>query len=421
MTAGKRRRDAPAPIVLGADALLRGPFRRAYVANAVNQLGGALLWVALLWYSVEKGGALGVLAVRLATTVPLLLFTLHGGLIADRWDRRTTVIGANLVAAAALVPATVVGIVGTLPLWQFAAAGFVVATTGAYFLPAFGSLVPSLVGRPRVQQANALVNATDAVLSIGGLALAAAILAATPIGIFFGITAASFVASALLLTLVPRGARAAPAAGGSLPIREGFTVLRLRVGLTTGIVVLATGMAVMTGVWTIGVADLARNRFDGAGDLSLLLLATTVGEIGTSFALSRRAVGRKVFASTLSWTLLLPAFLLIGFGTSLPVALAGTALVGMASAAGTVLIVTATQESVPEGSLGRALGVVYLANTGSKPFGLLVLGPLYAVLSPATVFVLGGAVVFACALVGAASVNRATRAARAIAPLSEAR
>jgi hypothetical protein len=421
MTRGKRRRDAPPPIVFGADALLRGPFRRAYVANAVNQLGGALLWVALLWYAVEKGGALGVLAVRLATTLPLLLFTLHGGLIADRWDRRSTVIGANLVAAAALVPVSIVGIVGALPLWEFAVAGFVVATAGAYFLPAFGGLVPSLVGRLRVQQANALVNATDAVLSIGGLALAAAILAATPIGAFFGITAASFAASALLLTLVPRGVRAAPIDGGSLPIREGFTVLRLRVGLTTGIVVLSIGMAVMTGVWTIGIADLARTRFGGAGDLSLLLLATTVGEIGTSVVLSRRAVGRKVFASTLSWTLLLPAFLLLGFGTSFPVALLGTALVGMATAAGMVLIVTATQESVPEGSLGRALGVVYLANTGSKPFGLLVLGPLYTVLSPGTVFAVGGVVVFVCALAGAVSVNRATQVARAIARPSGAR
>jgi hypothetical protein len=400
--------------VAGSGGLLEGSFRRAYVANAVSQLGTSLQWVALLWYAVDVGGAFGVIAVRVATTLPALVFGLHGGLIADRWNRRTTVIGANLVAGLAFVPVAVVGIAGGLPLWGLATAGFVSTTANAYFMPAFGSLVPGLVGRSRVQQANALVNATDAVLSVGGLALAAGVLAAVPIGVFFALNAACFLASGLLLALLPPGDR--PARAERQPrLREAFTALRVRPGLASGVAMLGAGMAVMTGVWTVGVADLAHSRFGGVSALSLLLLATAVGEIGAGVVLARRPVRRKVFASTLSWLLLFPGYLLLGAAHSIGLALLGTTIVGMTPAVALVLLAAAAQESVPERMLGRVLGVVYLANVGAKPLGLLALGPLYAVFSAETVFAVGGFAALTLSLVAAASVSRATRAAVAVA------
>jgi hypothetical protein len=59
--------------------------------------------------------------------------------------------------------------------------------------------------------------------------------------------------------------------------------------------------------------------------------------------------------------------------------------------------------------------VVFLGNVGSKPVGLVLIAPLYLVLDPSVLFLAGGALVFACSLAAAASVNAATRRAIAAA------
>src|SRR5262245_40079958 len=182
----------------------RHDFRRLYLAISAGELGDSLHYIALMWVALETGGPLGVVAVRLADSVPALLFGLHGGLVADRWDRRSVMISADLVRGATLVPIAIAGLTGHLPLWALVVAAFVLEAATSYFVPAYGALVPSLVDRANVQQANALVQASAQALSIGGWAIAAALLAVLPISTFFAINAGSFFLSALLIARIRR-------------------------------------------------------------------------------------------------------------------------------------------------------------------------------------------------------------------------
>ena len=72
--------------------LRRHDFRNLFLAVSASELGDSLHYIALMWVALETGGPLGVVAVRLADSVPALLFGLHGGLVADRWDRRSVMI-----------------------------------------------------------------------------------------------------------------------------------------------------------------------------------------------------------------------------------------------------------------------------------------------------------------------------------------
>ena len=172
---------------------------------------------------------------------------------------------------------------------------------------------------------------------------------------------------------------------------------------------LAAGMTVMTGVWTVGVAELAHSTLGrGATGLALLLAATALGTITAASLLSWKPVRRKVLASCLAWTPALPGYVFLGMANSLPPALVGTYLVGFASASAFVLVTSATQESLPEERLGRALGVVFLGHAGTKPLGLVAIAPFYAVFDPTVMFVAGGIVVFALALAAAAAVRAAS-------------
>ena len=172
--------------------LRRASFRRAYAAVAISELGDAFQYIALMWFALVAGGPLGVIAVRLADSVPALLFGLHGGVAADRWDRRRLMISADLVRGAVLVPVAVAGLSGHLPLVALVAAAFALTTATSYFDPAYGALLPALVDRRNVQQANGLVRATADSLSVGGWALAGLLLTFLPISVFFGLNAVSF-------------------------------------------------------------------------------------------------------------------------------------------------------------------------------------------------------------------------------------
>jgi hypothetical protein len=140
-----------------------------------------------------------------------------------------------------------------------------------------------------------------------------------------------------------------------------------------------------------------------------------VGEIAAGGVLSKFRPPRKVLLSCLAWCSLLPGYVLLAVATDLPVAIAGTFLVGIGAGAAYVLMTTGTQESVEEGALGRAMGIVFLGSFGAKPVGLLLIAPLYAFVAPSVMFLLGGAAVFVSALAAAALVDLATRRYRAAA------
>src|SRR5438445_11204150 len=107
----------PPPPARALHLLRRPDFRRLYLAVAASELGDSLHYIALMWFALDAGGPLGVVAVRLAESVPAILFGLHGGLAADRFSRRRLMVGADTVRAAALVPVAAAALTGNLPLW----------------------------------------------------------------------------------------------------------------------------------------------------------------------------------------------------------------------------------------------------------------------------------------------------------------
>ena len=172
--------------------LRRRDFRLTYAAIATSELGYAFQYIALMWFALEVAGPAGVLVVRLADSIPALLFGLHGGLLADRLERRRTMIAADRFRGAVLIPVAIAGLAGDLPLWGLVLAAFLLTAATSYFDPAYGALLPALVSRSHVQQANALVRASADAINVGGWALAAGLLVFMPLSALFAINAATF-------------------------------------------------------------------------------------------------------------------------------------------------------------------------------------------------------------------------------------
>jgi MFS family permease len=399
--------EAPSPGALG---LLRRPgFRRVYLAVVTSELGDAFQYIALMWAALLAGGPLGVLAVRLADSVPALVFGFHGGLLADRGDRRRLMVSADLVRAAALVPVAVVGLAGDLPLWGLVVAAFVLTTCASYFDPAYGATLPALAGRDGVQAANALVRASADALWLGGSAVAAGLLAVVPLSTFFAINAGSFLLSALLLSGLPRFPAAA--AGTAPPrVREAFTVLRPHPWLAAAVGALGVAVTISSGTWIVGVPELVRRGLDGgAGRFALLIVAYALGSIGTGALLARWPVAHKARASLVAWCAYLPGYLLLALAHSLGPALVGALVAGAGQGAALVLTMSAAQSEIPDSHLGRVTGLISLVHRGAHATGLLLVSPLFAVVATRSVFL---AAAFAIPLVSLAAAALAARAAK---------
>jgi MFS family permease len=396
-----------------ASALLgRHDFRNLYLAVAASEVGDALHYIALMWIALDVGGPLGVIAVRLADSIPALVFGLHGGVAADRFDRKRLMVGADVVRAATLVPIAVAGLAGHLPIWGLVVAAFVLETATSYFAPAYGAMLPSVVDRTNVQQANALVQATAQALSIGGWALAAALLWVLPVSAFFAINAASFAASALLIARV-RAGRGHAKPGASPHIREGLHALRPRPTLAVAVAVIGVAVTISSGTWIGGVPILVRDTLGhGAGGFSLVMIGYAVGSIVSGVVLARLTIRRKARVSMLAWVLYLPAYGLMALAGSLALALVGAACAALAQSSAIVLVNSAAQEDVPDNVLGRVVGLISLTHRGAHATGLLFVSPLFAVFAPPTVFAAAAIALPAAGLGGVAVADRLARRRR---------
>ena len=389
--------------------LRRRDFRLLFLAVGTSELGDALNYIALMWLALDRGGALGVVAVRLADSLPAFFFGLHGGIAADRWSRRGLMVGADLARFATLVPVAVAGLAGSLPLWGLIAAAFALEAATSYFAPAYGATIPAVVDRENVQQANALVHATANAVAIAGWALAAALLAFVPVSTFFAVDAATFLVSALLIMRLRAGS--GRAAGEAAPrLREGIEALRPRRALALAVVSFGVAMTITTGSWIAGIPTFVRDSLHrGPGGFSVVMVGFAVGAIAAGGLLARIRLRAKARASMLAWTLYLPAYGLIAVTGSLPLLVVAAVGTGMGETLAYVLVNSAAQEEVPDAVLGRVLGVISFVHRGAHATGLLLVAPLFAVAAARPLF---GAAACATAAVGIAGVFLAGRAVR---------
>jgi hypothetical protein len=378
--------DATLPPRRAVDLLRRRDFRRTYAAIVVSELGDSFHYIALMWFALVTAGPLGVLAVRLADSIPALVFGLHGGLVADRSDRRRVMVIADVTRGVVLVPIAVAGLAGRLDLWMLVVAAFVLEGATSYFEPAYGALLPTLVDRANVQPANGLVRATAEAVRVGGWAGAAALLVFMPLSTFFLLNAASFAASALLLRSV-RARGSARDLSAPPRIREGFAALRPRPVLATAVVALAVGITIGSGAWMVGVPQLVRKTLDlGAGSFSAVAAGYAVGAVAAGLLLSRVRVRHKARASLLLWIPYAVAYGLFAVAGSLTVAVLAGAVSGAIQAGLMILLYSAAQEEIPDTLLGRVVGLISLVHRGAHATGLLLMGPLFTVAATRTVF-----------------------------------
>jgi MFS family permease len=316
----------------------------------------------------------GVLAVLMGSRV---VFTLVGGVVADRLPRRAVMLACDLVRAVVQAFTAVMLLTGHMTLPLFFVAGGLFGAASAFFGPASDGLVPQTISSEYLQPANALLNISRNALNIFGPAASGALIAVAGTGWVFAIDAVSFVASAFFLVQlkVPAHARAERSHFFG-ELRDGFREVTSRAWVRAPIVGFALSNFCLAAMIVLG-PPIFRDHFDGARDWGIVSAAGGMGAILGSLA-SVRLRPRHPISACFAVCMLV-ALPLAALAGPLPVAAITVAWgVGMGSvAAGNTWWETTLQRDIPASVFARVRSYDILVSFVFMPLGLVVF-PLIA-------------------------------------------
>ena len=366
-----------------SSALRHPRFARLLAALAVSQLGDWLYNLALLAYVEQRTHSVTWLAATTAARVlPIVVAGPLGGVVADRCDRRVVMIASDLVRAGAMAALTAVAVLG-LPVVLAPALAALATLASAPYPPSVAATTPRLVPAEDLPAANAVRAALGPACIAAGPALGALLLLAGPPALAFGLNAATFAVSALLVVSIRGGAAFRPERRGAAPslvadLRAGAAALGARRDACR-LVAADVACSVVYGAQTVLLVRVAQRLGLGVDGYGYLLAAVGAGGLLGAPAAARLLGARSERAVI--------GLALVGVGVSLAL-LAVTSSVAVAVGLGVVggfgsLVVevaveTGLQRSLPEELLGRAYGFAFPAAIGGIAAGSLVAAPLAA-------------------------------------------
>ncbi|MCX5442934.1 MFS transporter [Streptomyces sp. NBC_00569] len=395
---------------------LRGsrPFRDLWIGTSTSQLGGQIATVAVLAQVWElTGSTVGTGAIGLATGLPMVLFGLLGGTLADSVDRRALVRATTtgqLLVAAGLSAQAVAGNRNVFLLLALVAAGTACGALGA---PARRTFPVRLLPADQVAAGLALTNVSFQVAMLAGPALAGLIIARWDLSAAYAAQAVATLVSVLAVLRLP-----AMKPGGTdakvsrrRPERGGWRIVLRRPTLWGS---MATDLSATLLAMPIALFPLVNEiRFDGNPQtLGLFLSAVAVGGIAAgllSGMVTRwRRGGLVQLCAAAVWGLALA-----GFGLSGPLWPALGCL-AVAGAADTVSVVTRSalvQLETPDAYRGRVSSVEHVIGVAGPELGNFRGGLMASATSAPFTLVTGG-LSATLAVAAVAATNASLRAYR---------
>ena len=340
----------------------------------------ALLWhVSLLVAPQSKGLALGF--VGLARVVPVVVFSMVSGVVADAFDRRRVLVFAQAVAmgvALVLAGLTFVGLTEAWPIYLLAAAG---AGVGAFDLPARQALIPSLVPRKHLSNAISLNTIMFQTASVAGPALGGIVIAASGVAWAYVCNAVSFAFVLVALWMmrdVSGGGRPEREAAGEISLAAAREGLRFVFGspLIRSTMLLdffATFFSSATALLPMFAQDILHVGAEGYG---WLFAAPAAGAFVTSVALVPLMERLDRRGAVLLWSVAVYGMATVVFGASRSfwLTFACLAMTGAADTVSTVIRNVIRQLETPDRLRGRMTGINMVFFMGGPQLGELEAG-----------------------------------------------
>lgn len=370
-------------IAIDTRPLRHGPFRRLWLGQGVSFIGFQVTAVAVpvQVYDMTKSSA-WVGALGLVNLVPLIVFGLWGGAVADHMDRRRLLLVSSCITWASTLLLLIQALVGLDSLGLIMTVVAVQSVGFAISSPTRSAIIPRLLDKPLVPAANTLNFTASQVGMLAGPLFAGVILSQFNYAAAYGLDAVLFTVglyAAMRLPAIPP-LRLTPMATPHRPrgdvtgrpglrsVFEGFRYLATQPVLLMSFVVdiIAMGVAMPRALFP----ELAETRFGGEGAVGWLFAAIAIGAV--LGGLSSGWIGRihrqgvALVAAIVVWGLAVAA---AGLTHQLWLAVLLLAVGGAADLVSAVFRQTMLQTYAPDEMRGRLQGVFTVVVAGGPRLG----------------------------------------------------
>jgi predicted MFS family arabinose efflux permease len=376
-------------------------FRLMWFGACTSSIGTWMQIVAQGWLIYRLSHSAFLLALdQFLAGIPIFLFSLIGGVAADRVERRRILLGSQYVQMTTAGVLTILVATGTVHVWHILCLSFISGFAQAFGGPAYQALIPTLVEKEDMPNAIALNSIQFNVAVMVGPALAGQALARLGEKWCFGLNSLSFLAPILSLSFIT--ARFLPLKTTEslfTSLKQGIQFARKQNSMEALILLAfcmtALGMPMRTYI-PVFVKDIFHRGPETYGNLlSLMGLGSIVGSLSIASAGNMRRKGRIALIA-----LICLGVGISGFAISKSVSLSGTilVLVGASMMAVFATVNSLVQLITTNEMRGRVMSVYNFAFRGGMPMGNLLTGWLVPLFTAPVVLGVNGILLILLAL-----------------------
>lgn len=403
-------------------AAFRGTFAALSVRNyrlyfwgqAVSVSGTWMQSLAQVWLILKlTDSAVEAGALPAIQFLPMLVAGPWGGLVADRMDKRRTLVATQVASGALALALGLLTLTGAVRVWMIFALAAGLGCVNAVDNPTRQTFVMEMVGADRLTNAVTLNSVVMNAARIVGPSIAGVLIYTAGIAACFLVNAASYVAVLAALMMMRRG-ELHPSdlvARRKGQVMAGLRYVRATPAVRTPLLMVAV-IGTLAYNFTVTLALLARFTFhSGAGGYSAMTSVFGAGAVaGGLLAASRgRPTGRRLGMISLAFGSLL---VLCALMPDLPAELAALAVMGAFSITFIATVNTTLQLTAAPEMRGRVMALYAVAFLGSTPIGSPTVGWVSETFGPRVGMGLGGVATVVTALVALPSLTGTRRQPR---------
>ena len=359
-------------------------FLRLYIASVTSAGGAAIAIVSIAWIVyTSTHSALAVTYVGLAGIAPGLAFGLVAGAFADRYNRRRVMVLSDLSRACVTAGLAAFLYVVGFDLVVVLGAILVVNSFTSMFFPASSAILPRLVARGHLEQANGLLQGSTQAAQMLGSAAGGAAIAFAGVVPGLAVNALTYTLSAIfVLQIAATYGRVGPRGGGAEPpknlrreigeglayMRGNLPVLEVTLGFLPGNLL----WAMVTNFTVVYVAT----YFPGSPGAYGYLVAGLGGGFALGALLATRLGLRRYAGAAMALSVVVQGVVALGLSVShvYPVSLALAVSLGAGAGLINTVYFATMQAIVPDRVLGRVLSVDQVGSFAGIPGGLILGG-----------------------------------------------
>lgn len=365
-------------------------FRIIFASGLVTYLGSMITYVALPFQVAQLTGSfVAVGLIGLAELIPLIVFGLYGGALADSVDRKVMVIATEFASGALVAMLLINSLLPTTQLWVLYAVAMMLAAVDGLQRPSLDAMIPRVVAHDQLAAASALVSLRWQLGSIVGPAIGGLLLSAGGAVAAYGVDVLTFAISILLLLRLRSIRASADSERPSLRhITEGVRYAWSRKDLLG---TYAVDLIAMVFAFPYALFPFLAEDLGGAWTLGLLYSAGAVGSLAVTltsgWTASVHRHGRAIVLAAMVWGL---GIALVGISESLWWVLLFLAVAGGADMVSGIFRSVMWNQTIPDEVRGRMAGIELLSYSIGPLLGQLRSSTAASLTSLRMSFVSGG-------------------------------